>query len=96
MLTTLANLLREKADDLDAGNSNISEEKSLELIDFLNSLRTDKKLTRTQAAKYLRWSLSKFDRAVRDGKLPKGRKVLGGTPMWLEKDLLNYVKSHDN
>lgn len=96
MLNILADLLEEKVRDIRAGNSNLTEQQCIDAIDFFNSLRTDKELTRTESANYLHWSLSKFDRAVKAGLLPPGRKVWGGTFVWKQKDLINYVNNYDN
>lgn len=98
MLNLIKKLLLEKVNDIECGNSNLTEEEALQVVGVLNSLsRKDEGMSRTQAAKYLRCSLSKFDRKVKSGELPKGKKVLGFTELrWYEKDLINYIQEYGN
>lgn len=84
--------------DIDSGNSNISEEESLNIIKIIKSF-TDKteRLSKYQACQYLNISRATFDNYVREGKLPKGQKVTGFKELfWIEKDLDNFIKSKKN
>ena len=83
---SLAKYLREIANKLDAGNTNISEEQSIELL----SLLANEELSKDQACAFLNMHRSKFDKLVREGKLPRGRKVRGFKELrWYKKDLMN-------
>lgn len=83
---TVAKHLRELADKLDAGNTNISEEQSMELLSIL----ANEELSKDQACSFLNIQRSKFDKLVREGKLPRGRKVRGFKELrWNKKDLMN-------
>lgn len=90
MLKTIRTLLLKIVDDIDAGNTNIEESDAIEIINSLKELvRTDKPMSKYQAYTYLNISRATFDNLVREGKLPKGKKVAGFKELqWFEKDLL--------
>lgn len=90
MLKTIRTLLLKVVDDIDAGNTNIEESDAIEIINSLKELvRTDKPMSKYQAYTYLNISRATFDNLVREGKLPKGKKVAGFKELkWFEKDLL--------
>lgn len=75
MLRVIRNLLLKIVDNIDAGNSNITENEAIELTKILQSY-TDKtvKMSKYQACQYLNVSRATFDNYVREGKLPKGKK----------------------
>lgn len=81
-------------DDIDAGNSNIDEEESIKIAKFLReTTRTDIPMSKYQAYTYLNISRATFDNLVRQGKIPKGRKVPGFKElMWEKKDLKKAKK----
>ena len=92
MLKIIRKLLLEIVDNIDSGNSNISEDEGLEIIDSIKRL-TDKteRLSKYKACQYLNISRATFDNYVRDGKLPKGKKVAGFNELsWTKKDLEEY------
>ena len=86
MLSILSQLLRERADAIDAGNSRISEEQENLLIDLMARMSNPKeKLSKEQALKYLKEhnckiSRATFDNYVKEGKIPEGRHELGFNP----------------
>lgn len=98
MLKVIKKQLEQLIQDIDCGNSNLTESEEIEVINFVKQFcRKDEGMSRNQAASWLRWSLAKFDRYVKSGELPKGKKVLGFSELrWFEKDLIEYVKTHDN
>lgn len=64
--------------DIDNGNSNLTEDELEEALDLLRMFaRTDGKISKYQAIKYLGVSRATFDNYVRAGKLPKGKKQQG-------------------
>lgn len=98
MLKVIKNLLNKIIDDIDVGNSNITEEEAVEMIRIIKSY-TDKtqKLSKYQAYRFLNMSRAKFDNLVREGKLPKGIKVAGfKEKFWTEKDLSEFLKKFGN
>ena len=80
--------------NIDCGNSNMSEEDCLELIDKINLLTNSKnKLSKYQACKFLGISRATFDRWVKDKKIPKGQKEQGFKELfWTLEDLKKCQK----
>lgn len=91
MIRVIKELLLKIINDIDTGNSNITEEECNEIIDHLISITNkNEKLSKYQACKYLNISRATFDKYVVDGKLPKGRKQQGFKELfWVKKDLDN-------
>lgn len=92
MLKIIRKLLLEIVDNIDSGNSNISEDEGLEIIDSIKRL-SDKteRLSKYKACQYLNVSRATFDNYVRDGKLPKGKKTPGFNELsWTKKELEEY------
>lgn len=88
MLQTIKKLLQRVIDDIDAGNTNITEEQGIEIIHMLREFRTDKPMSKYQAYTYLNISRATFDNYVREGRLPQGKKVEGFKElMWTKKEL---------
>ena len=95
MLKVIRNLLVKIVNDIDAGNSNITENEAMELTKVLQSY-TDKtvKMSKYQACQYLNVSRATFDNYVRAGKLPRGKHEAGFKELsWSKKDLDSFIKS---
>lgn len=82
-------------DKLDSGNTYISEEESLEILDHIRFTVDDKsKLSKYQACKYLDISRATFDNYVAKGIVCKGRSQQGfKEKYWYNKDL-DKLKAH--
>lgn len=94
MLKIVRNLLLKIVDNIDAGNSNITENEAMELAKVLQSY-TDKtvKMSKYQACQYLNVSRATFDNYVREGKLPRGKKEAGFKELfYTQKDLDEFKK----
>ena len=94
MLKVIKELLLKVVDNIDSGNSNISEDEGVEIIGMIKEL-TDKTqvLSKYKACAYLNVSRATFDNYVREGKLPKGKKVAGFNELsWTKKELDEYKK----
>ena len=93
MISVLQKLLRKIDQDIDAGNSNLTEEEALEVAEILKEYtRRDKPMSKYQAYTYLNISRATFDNLVSEGKLPKGVKVPGFKELfWYKKDLDKYI-----
>lgn len=94
MLKVIKELLLKVVDNIDSGNSNISEDEGVEIIGMIKEL-TDKtqRLSKYKACEYLNVSRATFDNYVREGKLPKGKKVAGFNELsWTKKELDEYKK----
>lgn len=84
------------AEDMKVGNSNLSEEQEVKLIEFLRDLR-DNGMSKYSAYTYLNISRATFDNYVAEGKIPQGQKVIGFKELrWFKKDLDNFINQCKN
>lgn len=76
-------------DNIDSGNTYLSEEQCEELIDTINRLSlVNNKYSKYQSYQYLGLSRATFDRYIKDGIIPEGRKESGfKEKFWYKKDL---------
>lgn len=98
MLKIIREILSKMINDIDAGNSNITDNDAMELTKILKSY-TDKtqKMSKYQAYRYLNVSRATFDNYVREGLLPRGSREAGFKELfWTQKDLDNFIKSRRN
>ena len=89
---SLSKLLREIANKLDNNNSEIEEEQALEIMKLIAHYPISKE----RAAIELHIHPSRFDTLVREGKIPKGRKIIGFKEKhWYLDEIQNseYAKS---
>ena len=96
MLKVIRDLLLKIVDNIDAGNSNITEKEALELTKVLQSY-TDKtiKMSKYQACQYLNISRATFDNYVREGNIPRGKKEAGfKEKFWTKKDLDEFKNKY--
>jgi predicted DNA-binding transcriptional regulator AlpA len=94
MLRVIRERLLQIINDIDAGNSHITEEEAIELAKVIQSY-TDKtqKLSKYKACQYLNVSRATFDNYVREGLLPRGKKEIGFKELfWVEKDLEEFKR----
>lgn len=93
---TLLNIIN----DIDTGNSNISEDDANQIIAAIRLYsHKDQYYTKYQACKYLNnISRATFDNLVHDGKLPHGVKLYAGDNnlFWKVSDLMTYRNNHNN
>lgn len=94
MLNIIKELLLNIVDNIDTGNSRIPKENQIEIIDYLKRFTdTTERLSKYQACQYLNISRATFDNYVREGKLPKGKKVAGFKELsYTKKELDEYKK----
>lgn len=94
MLQTIKRLLLSIIDDIDAGNTDISEEEALKIAKTLKTMtRKDVPMSKYQAYTYLNISRATFDNLVREGKIPRGKKIPGFKELvWQKKDLKKLLK----
>lgn len=96
MIEMIRKYLLKLVDDIDAGNSNLTEKEAVELVDTLKRL-TDKqkRLSKYEACKYLNVSRATFDNYVREGKLPRGTKEAGFKELsWTIKELDEFITNN--
>ena len=94
----LRRLLEQALDDMDAGNTNITQEDEEHIIEVLKTInKKDKFLSKYQAYTYLNMSRASFDNKIKEGLIPKGIKVEGFKElMWRETDLKKLIKNKKN
>lgn len=98
MLEVIKSLLQKVISDIDAGNSNITEDEAMEMVKVIKSY-TDKtqRLSKYQACQKLNISRATFDNLVREGVIPRGQKVAGFKELfWEERVLDEVIKSRRN
>ena len=98
MLKVIKSLLERVINDIDCGNSNITEDEAMEMIKVIKSY-TDKtqRLSKYQACQKLNVSRATFDNLVREGVIPRGEKVICFKELfWEEKTLDEVIKSRRN
>ena len=98
MLKVIKSLLEKIINNIDCGNSNITEDEAMEIIKVIKSY-TDKtkRLSKYQACQKLNVSRATFDNLVREGVIPRGEKVIGFKELfWEEKVLDKIIESRRN
>lgn len=96
MLKIIRSLLLQIIDNIDVGNSNLSEDEAIQTIKYLKELTDkEKRLSKYQACQYLNISRATFDNYIKEGKLPKGKKQLGFKELsWAKKVLDEFIKNN--
>lgn len=79
--------LRELADKIDTGTSEVSETEAVDIL----SIISHQVMSKEQACSYLNLSRSRFDDLVREKKLPKGRKRVGFKEIVFYRDELDIA-----
>ena len=93
MLQLIKTALKQFIDDIDSGNSNISEQQQEELLSLLLQFN-QKEYSKIEAANYIGVSRATFDNYINRGWIPKGRKRQGFKELfWYKKDLDKFVKN---
>ena len=82
--------------DIDTGNSNLSDEQCIAVLQGLGALsRKDIPMSKYQAYQYLGISRATFDNYVRERKIPRGKKVQGFKELqWYQKDLDKFIEEY--
>ena len=93
MLKIIRNLLQQIINDIDSGNSNISESEQLETIQFIQKIYS-KELSKLEAANYIGVSRATFDNYISKGWIPKGKKRMGFKELsWSIYDLNKFLET---
>lgn len=91
-MINLRNILVELLNNIDSGNSNISEQQQEEIIEFFQKL-TSQQLTKAESANYINVSTATFDNYIRRGWVPKGTKRQGINKLfWNKTDLDKFLE----
>lgn len=94
MLQAVKKALQLIIDNINAGNTNLTEEECITIIDTIKRLSQKERLiSKYQAYTYLNVSRATFDRLVQEGRLPKGKKIAGFKELfWDERQIREYLK----
>ena len=92
MLQLIKTALKQFINDIDSGNSNITEEQQKELLSLLLQFN-QKEYSKIEAANYIGVSRATFDNYINRGWIPKGRKRQGFKELsWNKSDLDEFLK----
>ena len=95
MLQIIRSLLLQLINDIDSGNSNISEREQLEAIEFIQRVQS-KELSKIESAEYIGVSRATFDNYIRNGLIPKGKKRQGVNNLfWSKLDLDKFLENEN-
>ena len=85
----LANTMIEVANNIKAGNSHLSEQEQSEILDML----THTSMSAEEVCVYLHISRPTLTNYIRNGTIPKGRKLRGRNELiWFKDELINALK----
>lgn len=95
MLRIIKEQLLKIVNDIDCGNTNISEDEMLQVAEVLNRVTyKSERLSKYQSCQYLNVSRATFDNYVKNGLLPRGKKEAGFKELsWSKSDLDAFIKS---
>ena len=83
-------LLRDVANKIDAGTSEISDAEAVDIVNMM----THRPMSKEMSCKYLNLSRSRFDDLIREKKFPKGRKRMGFKELvWWQDELNDCVEN---
>lgn len=92
MIKLIKTILQQFINDIDSGNSNISEKEQLEVLNLLQKL-TQKEFSKLEAANYIGVSRATFDNYINKGFIPEGDKRIGfKEKFWYKKDLDTFIQ----
>lgn len=94
MIQVIKELLLNIIQNIDSGNSNISETDAIKIVRVLSEYtRKDNGISKYAACEYLNISRATFDNYVREGKIPRGKHEIGFKELrWYKKDLDEFIK----
>ena len=91
MLEIIKSALRQILNDMDSGNSSISESEQQELLNLFEKINKQE-LNKTETAEYLGVSTSTVNNYVNRGWIPEGIKKAGfSQKVWLKSDLNKFL-----
>ena len=97
MIGLIRSLLQKCIERIDAGNSNLSAEEEIKVIELLKKYTNkDRKLSKYQSCEYLNMSRATFDKYIREGKIPKGKKEAGFKEIFWDESELRALCLHKN
>ena len=96
MISLIKTLLEQFINDIDSGNSNITQEQQEELLSMLLKFN-QKEYSKIEAAEYIGVSRATFDNYISKGLIPVGKKRQGFKELsWNKSDLDKYLNTIQN
>ena len=96
MIHLIKTLLEQFINDIDSGNSNITQEQQEELVSLLLKFN-QKEYSKIEASEYIGVSRATFDNYISKGLIPVGKKRQGFKELsWNKSDLDNYLNTIQN
>ncbi len=94
MINLIKEYLLKLVDNIDAGNSNLTEDEAFKLVSVLKELTDrERRLSKYESCRYLNVSRATFDNYVRAGKLPRGKHEIGFKELsWDKKTLDEFIR----
>lgn len=85
-------MLLQFVNDIDSGNSNITEDQQIEIIKMFQKINCQQ-LSKVESANYIGVSRATFDNYITKGLIPKGTKRQGFKELsWNKYDLDKFLK----
>lgn len=96
MINLIKEHLLKLVNDIDAGNSNLTEDEAFKLVSVLKELTDrERRLSKYESCRYLNVSRATFDNYVRAGKIPKGKHIAGFKELsWSRKELDEFIQKN--
>ncbi len=95
MLQLIKTALLQFVNDIDSGNTNISQDQQEELISLLLKIN-QRDYSKLEAADYIGVSRATFDNYISKGLIPKGKKRQGFKELsWKKSDLDKFLTSQE-
>ena len=89
----LRNILKEIIDNIDSGNTKISEDDQLQIIELIQKCSSPQ-VSKIEAANYIGVSRATFDNYIKKGLIPKGIKRQGFNELfWNKTDLDKFLEN---
>lgn len=94
----IRDLLAERIEAMDAGNSNLDEESAISILKAItDSTDMTKRVSKYKACQILCISRATFDNYVREGKLPQGEHTIGfKEKSWSMYDINKFKETYWN
>lgn len=91
MIKIIKSILQQFINDIDSGNTNISESEQQEILELLQKVNSQD-LSKVESANYIGVSRATFDNYIKKGLIPEGTKRQGFKELsWKKSDLDKYL-----
>ncbi len=91
MIKLIRQAFQQFIDDIDAGNSHITEEQEIKVLKLFQEISSNE-LSKIEAANYIGVCRATFDNYIKKGLLPKGTKRQGFKELFWNKSILEDFK----